>query len=179
MAKMEETMEFVRSWALGLGLLFMVIGFIVVLAPGASTLALDIFLGLMLLVLGVAQVAFAMGARKWKGGDHFLAGGVLSLLVGLVLLFFPYGSIITLTLLLALLLIVQGVVAVSLSFKLKKECNADWLLFDGLITLLLGIIIFAGWPANSSWVLGLLFGIYVLFAGITFVMIYLALGKRK
>ncbi|MFA6530107.1 MAG: DUF308 domain-containing protein [Candidatus Micrarchaeia archaeon] len=110
-------------------------------------------------------------ARKWTGFLFVLLSGILSLIIAAVLIFNPLKGAIALTLLLGAFLFVQGLIKCARSMKLKPNYHWEWLLFDGLLSILLGILIMGAWPSDSVWVLGLLFGIDLLFGGLSMIMI--------
>lgn len=93
--------------------------------------------------------------------------GLLYWLVGLYLIFHPARGLVTLTLLLASYFVVEGIIELVMYFRLRHLHRANWFLWDGLITLLLGILIWAHWPFSSVWVLGTLVGISLLISGFT------------
>jgi uncharacterized membrane protein HdeD (DUF308 family) len=80
-------------------------------------------------------------------------------------------------LILASFLLVYGIFALVLAFRMKPHNGWGWVLFDGIITLLLGILIWAHWPWTSAWVVGTLFGISIFISGITRLMVSLAIRK--
>lgn len=159
------------GWFLALGILFVLFGFVMIMFPVAGTFSLEILLGLLLLFLGIAQIVMAFTTRKWGGFLFALLGGVISAIVGLLLLVYPLSAVIALTLLLGIYLLVQGVVKIAMAMSIKAGHSGNWLLFDGAITLLLGILIMMAWPIDAAWVMGLLFGISLFFSGISFLML--------
>ena len=165
------------GWFLALGILMILFGFIIIIFPVAGTFTIELLFGVLLLVAGLAQVVMAFQARKWAGFLLSLIVGLLYLLAGIALLFQPLAGAVTLTLLLGIFLLMVGLLKLGLSFKLKPRYHHEWLMFDGLLSLLLGILILMAWPSDSLWVLGLLFGINVLFSGLSFLMLSHASGK--
>jgi uncharacterized membrane protein HdeD (DUF308 family) len=87
----------------------------------------------------------------------------------------PVGSLLALTLLLACFLLVYGVFALVLAFRMRPHNGWGWVLCDAIVTILLGILIWAHWPINSEWVVGTLFGISIFISGITRLMVSLAI----
>jgi len=167
------------EWFLALGIVFILFGFMIILFPVAGTFAIEVLFGIVLLIAGLMQFALTFQMGGWKGFLIKLLSGILYLGAGLVLLFYPLTGVIALTLFLGMFLVVDGILKVSLSFKLKPKFKWKLLLFDGLITLLLAILIIGGWPSDSTWVIGLLFGINMLFGGITSIVLSLAMKEGK
>ncbi|MBD3389495.1 HdeD family acid-resistance protein [Candidatus Micrarchaeota archaeon] len=128
-------------------------------------------LGIFLLVAGLTQVVLAFQARKWGGFLFTFLAGLLYFVVGLLFLIYPLQGAITLTLLLGLAPILGGVFKFALAFKTKPDIYWEWLTFDGVLFLILGVLILVGWPSYAIWVIGLLFGIDLLFSGLSQMMI--------
>jgi uncharacterized membrane protein HdeD (DUF308 family) len=80
----------------------------------------------------------------------------------------------SLTLAIAIYLFAEGVLELILSFRLRPMPGSNWLLFDGIITVILGVMIWRTWPSSTEWVVGTLVGISMLFSGISRLMISLA-----
>ena len=83
----------------------------------------------------------------------------------------------SLTLVLASLFLVEGILNIVLFFRTRSLRGSSWVLIDGIITLLLGLMIYAQWPSSSAWAIGTLVGISMIFSGVTRVMLSLAVRK--
>ena len=103
--------------------------------------------------------------------------GLIYIIAGIYLLMHPVGGLLALTLLLASFLLVYGIFALVLAFRMRPHGGWGWVLFDAIVTLLLGILIWAHWPFNSDWVVGTLFGISIFVSGITRLMMSLAIRR--
>jgi len=170
-------MQKLSGWFLALGVLLIISGFVIMLFPVAGTFAVEILFGILLLVGGIGQVIMSFLARKWSGFFLTLLAGLLYVVAGILLLFYPLQGAITLTLLLGVFLLIAGILKIALSSKIKPRMHYEWLMFDGIITILLGFLILMAWPSDSLWVIGLLFGIDVLFSGLSFLMLSFASGR--
>jgi len=165
------------GWFLALGILLVLFGFMVIMFPVAGTFTIEILFGVVLLIAGLAQLGLAFHARGWGGFLLTLISGLLYTLLGLLFLLYPLSGAITLTLLLGAFLLLTGLIKLGLAAKLKPNYNWNWVMFDGLITILLGILILAAWPSDSLWVVGLLFGINLVFSGLSSIVISLAVKE--
>ena len=150
-----------------LGILLVILGFAVMIFPVAGTFSVELLFGLVLLFAGLTQIVLAFQAKGWGGFIITLLIGVVYTIVGLVFLFNPFGGAIALTLILGAFLLVEGILKIVLSFKLKALSNWVWIFFEGVITVIIGLFIVLNWPSDSIWVIGLLFGISILFSGLT------------
>jgi uncharacterized membrane protein HdeD (DUF308 family) len=92
-------------------------------------------------------------------------------LIGFYILANPGIGLASLTFAIAFYLFVESVLEFSLSYQLRQESGAGWLLFDGIVKLVLAVMIWASWPSSSVWAIGTLVGVSMLFSGITRLMI--------
>jgi uncharacterized membrane protein HdeD (DUF308 family) len=105
-----------------------------------------------------------------------LIAAVLALAVGFLLIWRPAAGVLSLTLLLIGFFIAEGVVQILAAFKYRSAVgNAwTWMLFSGIVDLVLAAIILMGWPGTAAWTLGLLVGINLFMSGLALVMTSLA-----
>jgi uncharacterized membrane protein HdeD (DUF308 family) len=164
-------------WFLGVGILLALAGAAAIAFPFFSTLAAKIALGWLLLFTGVVNVAHAFATRGWRAFGHNLLVGLLFVAAGAYLAFFPLTGIITLTILLAALFIVEGYLELMMALRLQPDAGWGWVLLSGVLAIGAGIMIGLGLPDSSTWVLGLLTGINLLASGLSF--IFLAVFGRN
>jgi uncharacterized membrane protein HdeD (DUF308 family) len=129
------------------------------------------------LIQGVIQVIHAFRVRDWSGFIWSLGIGVLSLLVGVVLVADPLAGAIPLTLLVAVLFLATGVAKTMFALALRPASGWVWVLASGLVSVVLGVMILAGLPATATTILGLLLGIELVSNGVLF--LFVALGLRR
>ncbi len=161
-------------WLVLLGTALIVLGLLALGSPWVATLATAVVIGVLLLVSGVAETVGALWSRGWNGFILHLLSGVLSLVVGLLVLRAPGGAVLALTLLLACLLTVGGLFKVVVALTTRFEAWG-WPLARGVIDLILGVLIGLEWPASGLWVIGTFIGISLLFRGINWIGLGLAL----
>lgn len=164
------------GWFLGVGIALIVLGFIALVATPFVTLATMVFFGALLVAAGVIQ---AVNAFKTRHGNSFfinLLAGIFYSVVGLLLILHPAIGAITLTLLLAVLYSVGGLFKIGTALT-HRFANWGWVLFNGVISLILGIMIWAQWPASGLFIIGLFIGIDLIMTG--WVWIALALSAKK
>jgi len=154
-----------------LGVMLVALGIFSVMAPLISGIAVTVLVGMYLVAAGCIEIYFAFKAPSFgKGALKFLFGGV-GLVAGVVTFAMPIASLQTLTMILAALFVVGGIVEIVLAFNLKKEeaVGWDWLLFSGIASLLLAVLIFAQWPMSGLWAVGVIVGARILFHGLTLI----------
>jgi uncharacterized membrane protein HdeD (DUF308 family) len=165
------------GWSIALGVLMIILGIIAMLAPWEFGIVIALIIGWTAIFNGVAQIIY--GIRTHSGGRTVLEVilGLIYIVAGIYLLMHPVGGLLVLTLFLACFLLVYGIFALVLAFHMRPLHGWGWVLFDAIITILLGILIWAHWPLNSEWVVGTLFGISILVSGVTRLMMSLAIRR--
>jgi len=163
-------------WAfLALGIALAVIGSMCIIHPLFASVASVVFLGFLLLAGGIAQIVSSFWAGKWSGMLMHLLIGVLYAIVGFMIIDSPVENTLLLTKILAIFLIVVGVFDI-LSALIQRFHSWGWVLLNGGITLLLGLLINRQWPSSALWLIGLFVGIEMIFNGWAWIM--LALGLK-
>jgi uncharacterized membrane protein HdeD (DUF308 family) len=162
------------GWSIGLSILMILAGFLAITVPQAAGIAVNLLVAWLLVFSGAAHLVFAWHTRTTGGVLWELLLGILYVFVGAFLLFRPVAGLASLTLALAIYLFAEGVLELILSFRLRPMPGSGWLLFDGIITLILGVMIWRTWPSSTEWFIGTLVGLSMLFSGITRLMLSLA-----
>jgi uncharacterized membrane protein HdeD (DUF308 family) len=160
------------GWLLALGLALIVLG---VLALGSefTTLAVMLTFAVLLLVSGGVEIAAAFWARRWGGFFLHLLFGILYLVVGLLLIEHPGVAADALTLMLAASFLVGGLLRIAVALT-HRFSNWGWVLLNGVVTFLLGVMIWRRWPDASEWVIGIFVGVELIFTGWSWVALALA-----
>jgi uncharacterized membrane protein HdeD (DUF308 family) len=165
------------GWSVGLSVLLILAGLLAVLIPPLSGLAFTLIFAWAMIFSGITHFVFAFKTHTTGGLVWELLVGAIYLFTGVYLLLHPLDALFSLTLILAVYLFFEGVVETILSFQLRPRHGANWLLIDGVITLILAIMIWRSWPASTAWVIGTLVGISMIFSGFSRLMLSLA-AKR-
>lgn len=156
-----------------IGILLTVLGIAGIALPTVSTIFAETWFALILVSAGAAKLVYAFQTRNQGGFLWKLLLGILYTATGVMLFFYPLTGILTLTLLLGSFLLTEGVFELILAFRLRPQPNWTWALGNGIITLLLGGMIWFQWPFDAPWLIGTLVGASVLFTGISRVMLSL------
>lgn len=168
------------GWAIALGILMMITGFIALASPFVAGIGVTIFLGSLFLVYGIFHVIYAFQMRK-LGAGWFILQVLLSILYmisGAVLLKQPLEGLVTLTLIAGILIFIDGIIQVINAFDMKPQSGWGWGLFSGILGIILGILIWSNWPGSSIWVLGLLVGVNLISNGLAVLMISSAIRGK-
>jgi uncharacterized membrane protein HdeD (DUF308 family) len=160
-----------RGWSIGWGVLLIIVGFLALLMPEIAALATVLTLAWLLAFAGVVEIVHAFQTRHRSGFGWKLAAGIITLLVGIGILFFPVAGIATLALWIGALIFAGGIVRVILAFRVRPAKGWGWVLFDGILSIVIGLLIAWGWPASSIAFIGLLTGFWLLFSGFWRIML--------
>jgi uncharacterized membrane protein HdeD (DUF308 family) len=170
-----------EHWKLFLteGIILVILGILAILLPPLATIAVTILIGWLFLISGVAGLITTFGARHAPGFWWSLLSALLGIAAGAVLLLWPLSGAISLTLLLIVFFIIEGVLSIMYAIEHKRELTGQWgwMLVSGIIDLVLAAMIWAGLPSTAAWALGLLVGINMLFGGSA--MIAMAMHGRS
>src|SRR5262245_9608823 len=164
-------------WYLVLGIVLLLAGCAAIAFPHVSTIAAKIALGWIFLVSGIVTILHAFSAGEWRGFLLNLLIGILYAAVGAYLAFLPLAGILTLTALVAALFLADGVLEVIMAFRIRSHRGWGWVLVSGLVAIAAGALIALQLPTSATWVLGVLVGIKMIFAGWSFIA--LALGGHR
>lgn len=155
-----------KGWFFGLGVALIILGVAAISLPMFVALTIDVIVGAILAIGGIAHIGHALMSRKWKGFLLGLLVGVLYLVAGVVMLANPLQGVLTLTLLLVAFFIVDGIFKIGLALKLRPIYGWFWPLTNGILSLILAGLIWSNWPSSAAWAIGLLVGIDIIFSGV-------------
>lgn len=157
--------------SLVIGILLTVLGIAAVAVPSVSTIVAETWIALILISSAAAKLSYAFQTRNEGGFTWKLLLSILYFATGVMLFVYPFTGVLTLTLLLGSFLLTEGVFELILAFRLRPQQNWTWALGNGVITLLLGAMIWFQWPFDAPWVIGTLVGVSILSTGISRVML--------
>lgn len=157
------------------GIVMMVLGLLAIAVPEIASLAITIFIGWLFFVGGIFRTVSVVQHRSMPGFAWALATALLAIALGLVLLLRPIAGVLTLTLALVVFFVLEGISAILLAIEHRRHLPSwGWVLFSGLVDLLLAFLIWDGWPSSADWAIGLLVGINMVFLGLSLIMTALA-----
>jgi uncharacterized membrane protein HdeD (DUF308 family) len=172
-----ETAKKITGWYIGFAVLFIILGIIAIAEPMVAAIAVALLVGWLLIFGGVAHLVSAFGGGGAGRVFWQVLIGVVYLIGGFYFLTHALVGVGTLTLVLAGIILAEGVLEIIAFFKTRTSGGSIWLLINGLITLLLGGLIWFHWPSSSVWAIGILLGVNLLMTGITRLMFGLAARK--
>ncbi|MGD0970260.1 MAG: HdeD family acid-resistance protein [Desulfobaccales bacterium] len=161
------------GWLLALGIVSIILGILALFSSVFFTVASMLFFGWILVIIGILEMVHSFWNRHWGGFFLHLFYGILAFVAGLIIIGNPQASALLLTLMLAMFFMVTGLFRIITALAMRFP-SWEWRLFDGIITLLLGILLWAQWPFSGLWAIGMFIGIALIFSGWSSVMLALA-----
>jgi uncharacterized membrane protein HdeD (DUF308 family) len=162
------------AWFIDMAVVFILLGMMAIIEPGVAGLAVTILVGWLLIFGGGAHLVTAFSGGGAARVIWQVLIGIMYILGGVYFLTHPLLALGTLTLLLAVIILTEAVFEVIAYFRMRSDRGSGWLLMNGLVTLLLGGLIWFHWPSSSVWAIGTLVGVNLLMTGISRLMFGLA-----
>jgi uncharacterized membrane protein HdeD (DUF308 family) len=156
------------GWMVAFGLLVALFGVAALILDVSATIASVYTIAIFIIIAGAAEIATGIGAKSWGRFFLWILGGLLYIVAGAFALANPLIAAYFLTLMLGAGLIATGGMRIYLGTQLGKEVRGS-IIFAGMLTLIIGILIVLGWPSNTPFVLGILLGVDLLFWGLAWI----------
>ena len=162
---MRETVRRHSLWYLLQGGLMVLAGILALVYPVASSFAVVLLLGWLLIISGIVQGISLLDARNLP---HFwlqLVSVILSVMVGLLLIRHRGEGLLVLTLLLLVYFMIEGISKIIFSLTIRPFPNWGWVFASGVVGILLALYLWASLPVTAIWLLGVLLGIHLICEG--------------
>lgn len=166
-------------WVIVWGVLLIIAGVLAILEPPIAALAAELLLAWLFVFGGIVQIVYAIQNRAAPGFRLHILSAILTLLLGVFMLMRPTLGIASVALLLGGFLIASGVSEVMHAFRLKPNKGWGWVLFDGLLSIVIAFLIMNGWPGSSIQFIGVLVGVLMIYGGVWRIMLGSALRNAR
>ncbi|WP_458761068.1 HdeD family acid-resistance protein [Afipia sp. TerB] len=178
-ARMQEAVKSHWKGFLIEGIVLVVLGLAAIIVPPLASVAVAIFLGWMFLLSGVVGLFLTFSAREAPGFWWALISALIALAAGVILLWRPLQGTLTLTIILGVYFVAEGVATIMYALEHRREMTGrwGWLMAAGLVDIVIAAMIITGLPGSAAWAIGLLVGINLVFGGSS--LIGMALAARK
>lgn len=154
-----------------MGVLLLLTGLLAMGSPLVAGLSLALMVGIILIIGGIGQLVFAVKTNK--GGAAVIIA-ILTLLIGIYMVSNPGAALASLTIFLAVYLLISGIFEILMSYQVRPAKGWGWALFSGILSVLLGAMIWNQFPLSGAWAIGILVGIRLFFSGWTLLMFGMA-----
>ncbi len=153
------------------GVILLIAGMLAILSPFVAGISITVMVGAMLAVSGIGQCFLAFKTGAFGRGLMIFVVGLLMAMAGCYMMNQPIAGLATLTIILMSYLLATGVLEIIVAFQFKPANGWGLELFNGIVTLVLGIMLWRQFPLSGAWAIGILFGIKMIFSGWAFVFI--------
>ena len=165
------------TWSIVLSVLMIISGALAISIPPLAGLTVTVMFGWLLIVTGALHLGFA-----WRGQGAAAIIGEIAIAVlygglGFYMLAHPVAGLATLTLAIAGYLSAKGVLEGVIALKFRGVPGTGWLLFDGILTVVIAALIASAWPASAAWTVGTLVGIAMISSGFARLMPSIAVRR--
>jgi len=172
-----EMVRHASTVSIAWGVLLIVLGMAAVASPFLAAVAVNVAVAWLIVLAGVVHLLLAFRAHRAGSMIWKLLVGVAYVCFGGYLIARPVLGVASLTLLLASLFLIEGILDIVLFVKMRPIRGSTWVLLDGIVSLLLGLMIYMQWPSSAAWAIGTLVGVSLIFSGIARVMMSMAVRK--
>jgi uncharacterized membrane protein HdeD (DUF308 family) len=159
------------TWSIVWGVLLIILGVLALASPLIAAVAVTVVISWLIVLAGVVHLIVAFHLHRAGSVIWRLLVGLAYIVCGVYLIMHPAVGVASLTLVLATLFLIEGILDIALYFQVRAMPRAGWFLFDGIITLLLGLMIYRQWPSSSAWAIGTLVAVSLIVSGVTRVML--------
>ena len=171
---MGETSDLVRAGSragTAWGIVVLILGLLAVAMPFLTGVAVTLIIGFILIAAGVAEFVYTLKSRSFGEGFFRFLFGLFAVLAGLSLVGQPDAGLATITLFLAIWFFVDGIITLIQGFRWRPFDGWGWMVFSGIVSIILGVMIWRQFPVSAVWLVGVLVGIRLIFAGWTMIML--------
>jgi len=167
----------VTGWSIALSILMIIAGLLAIASPFIAGMVVTRVVGWLLLFSGVLHFMYAFRGGGVTAVLWEILLAVVYAVVGFYILANPAIGLASLTFAIALYLFIEAILVFGESYMLRHESGSGWLLFNGIVTLLLAFMIMGNFPGSKIWAVGTLVGVSMLFSGISRLMVSSAVRR--
>jgi uncharacterized membrane protein HdeD (DUF308 family) len=165
------------GWSIALSVALIVLGLLALMIPLAAGVAANVVVAWLLMLGGFGHLFFAWHVKGAGGHIWEVLIGLAYIVASIYMLMHPLLGLLSLTLILGVYLMVKGVAELVFGARMRSMPGSGWLLFDGVISILLAAFIYWNLPSAAEWLIGTYIGIAILFSGVSRLMLSLAAKK--
>lgn len=166
------------TWvAIAWAILLILCGIFALALPEIAGLSAAIVISILIIISGVIHLTTAFVAGSFGGFAWRTLVGIVYIVGGIWLFLHPVLGLVSFTFVLGIILLMEGIFAILDFFRVRKITGSSWLLFDGIVTLILSFLILDRWPSSALWAIATIVGVNLIISGITLLMSQLTLHR--
>jgi uncharacterized membrane protein HdeD (DUF308 family) len=167
-----------RWWLFTVGGLLVLAGLAALAIPFVASIAVEAVVGWAFVIAGLVQLAYALHTKGWGGFAWQILIGAIFLIGGVTLITNPVAGLLSLTLVIIATFLASGVIKILVGFRLRPMDGWGWFVLLGILSLIVGVLIWNRLPSSAAWSLGLLVGVDFLSTGLVFIRFGFLAGRR-
>lgn len=152
------------------GVLFITLGVIALVLPVAFSIAVEMVVGWLFLIGGGIQLYRSIQSNQAPGFWMMVVSALLAMLLGVLMIFHPLQGLVVITVIIGIYFIAEGIVKSIFALQIQRFASWGWVLLSGVCSIIIGVIVFAGWPSTAMWFVGTLMGVYLIINGVAFMI---------
>jgi uncharacterized membrane protein HdeD (DUF308 family) len=174
MTNLRERLHQSWGWLLALGLVLILFGGLILTTPlGVVTASLttEIWIAAALVVGGVLQLAHGLKTVNWEGRTWQMLGGIVFIIGGVMIFVYPTFGLVSLTMIVAVTLVAQGITSLLVSGGLPEWTGRRWLIISAVLSIVAGLLVLFDLPSSAGWTLGTIVGAVLLLQGVSLTLL--------
>jgi uncharacterized membrane protein HdeD (DUF308 family) len=171
------TVKRVTGLAIVWAVILIICGIVALALPVMAGISTAYVLAVLIIIAGVVHLTTAAVAGSFGGYLWRTLVGIVYIIGGVWLFIHPVLALSAFTLVLGIIFMIEGILGIISFFQIKKNTGSGWVLFDGIITLLLALLILYHWPSSAAWAVATIVGVNLLISGVTALMALLAIRR--
>lgn len=164
------------GWLLALGILLILFGGLILTEPlgvVTASLTVEIWIAAALLIAGILQLLHGWNAKGWEGRTWQMLGGIVFIIAGILMFMYPTLGLLSLTMIVAVALIAQGVASLLVGTSFEGWGGRGWLIISAIVSIIAGLLLLLDLPTSAGWTLGTIVGVALLLQGVSLVLLSL------
>ena len=161
------------------GIIVLILGLLAIACPLTAGAAVSTMVAILLMAAGAVRILWAFKAGSFGKGALVLLLGGLTLGVGIVMLAQPLVFLASLSIVLAVYFLLDGISEIVAAFSVKPAKGWGFMVFGGAMSILLSALIWSQWPLSGAWAIGILVGVRLVFAGMAMIALGSAIGSVR
>jgi len=174
MGSVKGVFKEVTGASIGWAVVMILLGLLAVILPLATGIAVSVVVSWLIVFAGLAYLASAFASRSAGAFIWRMLIGLVYVAGGGYLAFHPQLALASFTIVMAVIFVMEGVLELVTFFQFRVYSGSGWVLFDAIVTLLLAFLIMNPWPSSTTWAIGTILGINLIFSGFSVLMYSLA-----
>ena len=162
------------GWLIALGVVLMLFGGLILTTPLGvitATLTTEIWIAAALVVVGILQLLHGLKAKDWSGRIWQMLGGIAFIVGGVLAFVYPQLGLESLTMIVAVTLVIQGVTSLLVSGGVPDWTGKKWLILSAVLSVVAGLLVLFDLPSSAGWTLGTIVGAVLLLQGVSLTLL--------